>query len=154
MTYQEGLASTSTEPLPAFIRELEANLWTASGGLSPCRSMPFSSFRERGEALSCIDDRPCRFRVPRYAGFRERRVAPFRVRAKRPSPPSGLAPRPRKPSAPCADGHECALRATRNAPRLPSSHESALPLPRSQTALRPCDDLWRLKPFYTVEQIG
>ena len=47
--------------------------------------MPFSSFRERGEALLCIDDRLCRFRVPRYAGFRERRAAPFRVRAKRPS---------------------------------------------------------------------
>ena len=129
---------------------------------------PFASasreFERGGKALSCFDERLRRFRVPRYAGFRERRAAPFRVRAKRqltvheltrisriqiefvqicwdswticqglspprPLPSSGLRPRPRKPSVPRAAGHERALRATRNPPRLPSRHESAPPPP-------------------------
>ena len=63
---------------------------------------------------------------PAPAGFRERRTAPFRVRAKRqphaPPHPSnapqtcGRRPRPRKPPAPRAAGHERTLRATRNPP--------------------------------------
>ena len=63
---------------------------------------------------------------PAPVGFRERRIAPFRVRAQRQpcSPPHpsnapqacGLRPRPRKPTAPRAAGHERALRATRNSP--------------------------------------
>ena len=44
-------------------------------------------------------------------------------------PTGGLRPRPRKPTAPCAAGHERALRATRNLPRLPSNHETAPPPP-------------------------
>ena len=47
-----------------------------------------------------------------------------------PLPSGGLRPRPRKPTAPRAAGHERALRATRNPSRLPSRHESAPPHPR------------------------
>ena len=124
MTHQEGLAST-----------LDG---TSSGVHLRIRSKSVDS--QRGPH---IDDRPCRFRVPRCAGFRERRAAPFRVRAKRP-PKSTERP---AAATTKADGLECALRATRNAPRLPSSHESALPHPRTQTALRPRGDLASGKPL-------
>ena len=120
---------------------------------------------------------------PACAGFRERRTAPFRVRAKHssdcprintnshesegnscedswttyqslspsgPLPQGGLRPRPRKPPAPRAAGHERALRATRNPPRLPSSHEIAPPHPRSSSFPQ---RRFIPNPFYPVHEL-
>ena len=88
--------------------------------------------REQGEAFSCFDDRLGRFRVPHYAGFRERRTAPFRVRAKRPTlchlAACGRDHESRRRRAPPATNAPCGRHEIR--PRLPSRHESAPPRSR------------------------
>ena len=69
---------------------------------------------------------------PAHAGFRERRAAPFHVRAKRPArcpqAACGRDHESRRRRAPPATNAPCGRREIR--PRLPSSHESAPPHPR------------------------
>ena len=90
-------------------------------------------FERRAKRFSCLDDRSNRFRVPRYAGFRERRTAPFRVRAKRPT----LCHR-----AACGRDHESRRRRAPLATNAPCGRREINPASRRATkALRPTLDI-------------